>query len=121
MRKTRDTLSSKKNKVKLEGQSMASIIIIKSITKTSLSLFTIEAPKNQRLSDLLIHKSLSKRKLSLDGRETDKMLTFSEGSIAPSFKFPSDSPLEFLKATVLMLGEGGRGGVTCMLQEKTWP
>lgn len=84
---------------------MASIIIIKSIRKTSLSLFTIEASKNQRLSDLLIHKSLSKRKLALDGRKTDKMLTFSEGSIGPSFKFPSDYPLEFLRAVVLTLGE----------------
>lgn len=38
---------------------MASITIIKSIRNTSLSLFTIEAPKNQRLSDLLVHKSLA--------------------------------------------------------------
>lgn len=37
---------------------MTSIIITKSIRKTSLSLFTIKAPKNQRLSDLLVHKSL---------------------------------------------------------------
>lgn len=32
------------------------------------------------------------------------MLTFSEGSIAHSFKFPSDSPAEFLEAIVLKLG-----------------
>lgn len=37
----------------------------------------------------------------MDVRETDKMLTFSERSIADSFKFPSDSHLNFL---VLKLG-----------------
>lgn len=36
------------------------------------------------------------------------MLTFSEGSIAHSFKFPSDSPVEFLEAIVLKLGWGGK-------------
>lgn len=46
---------------------------------------------------------LRKRKLSLDVRETDRMLTFSEVSIAHSFKFPSDSPVDFLKAIVLKL------------------
>lgn len=45
-----------------------------------------------------------RRKLSLDVRETDRMLTFSEGSIAHSFKLPSDFPVEFLEAIVLKLG-----------------
>lgn len=41
------------------------------------------------------------------------MLTFSEGSIAQSFKFPSFSPAEFLEAIVLKLGWGKKSELPC--------
>lgn len=46
---------------------MTYIIITKSIKKTSLSLSTIETPKNQRLSDLVVHKSLAEEKKIIFG------------------------------------------------------